>query len=85
MEAAKQPLDTAGVTARLNDRGHTVSLAATRRILRLFEGKGYLTATDVRNSLPHKEYTLTAAGRRRARDARRKIGELLETLGELRK
>jgi len=83
IEADKQPLDSTGVAASLCDRGFALSLASTRRILRSFEDNGYLAGAKVRNSRPHKVYTLTAAGRRRARDAKRKIGELMETFGEL--
>jgi DNA-binding PadR family transcriptional regulator len=83
IEAAKQPLDSVGVAASLRDRGFTLSLASALHILRLFEGKGYLTGTEVRDSRLHKMYTLTAAGRRRTRDAKRKIREMMETFTEL--
>jgi DNA-binding PadR family transcriptional regulator len=85
IEAAKRPLDSAGIAATLQDRGFTLSVEATRRILRVFEGKGYLTGTEVRNSRAHKVYTITAAGRRQVPDAKRKIEELIDTFGELRK
>src|SRR5262245_59747089 len=80
--ASNRPLDSAGITATLQARGFALSLASTRHILRASEGKGYLTSRKVRNICPHKEYTITAAGRRRAREAKRKIGELMEAFGQ---
>jgi DNA-binding PadR family transcriptional regulator len=81
IEATRRPLDSAGLTARLRNHGLNLSLASTRRILRGFEGRGYFSCAEVRNSRPHKMYKITAAGRRQARDAKRRVRELIETFG----
>jgi DNA-binding PadR family transcriptional regulator len=81
IEAASRPLDSAGVSAKLHDRGVKFGLASIRHILRRFGADGYLTAHPVRNSRPHKVYTRTAAGRTRAQEAKKRLRNLIDTLG----
>ena len=64
IEASKRPLEAGGIAA--------LDRAATRRILREFERKGYLTTSGRAPGT----YTITKAGRLRARDARNKIASL---------
>jgi len=81
MEAARRPLDSAALSAKLQDRGFKLGAASVRSVLRRFEAAGYLTAMPAQTTRGRKVYTLTAAGRRRARDASKRVGQLIETLG----
>ena len=87
IEAARRPLDSAGVAAKLHDRGFNFGVASVRNILRRFEAAGYLTSALARNRRPHRVYRITATGRKLAREAKKRVGTLIETLGskELRK
>jgi DNA-binding PadR family transcriptional regulator len=84
--ATKQPLDNAVVWRLLHDCGFDLSLGSVRTILRQFERQRYLiSATSVRNGRSINVYTITAAGRVRAREARKKVGNLIKMFrwGEL--
>jgi DNA-binding MarR family transcriptional regulator len=81
IEAARRPLDSAGVSAKLQACGLKLGVASVRQILRRFEAVGYLTATPARNRRGGNVYTITATGRKRARDAKKRVGELIQTLG----
>jgi DNA-binding PadR family transcriptional regulator len=81
IEATRRPLDSADVSVNLHDRGVKLGPVPVRHILRRFEAEGYLTSTLVRNSRQRKVYTITAAGRRKARDANEKLRSLIDTFG----
>lgn len=81
IEATRRPLDSAGVSATLQDRGFKLSAVSVWRILRGFETAGYLKSTPARNSRPRSVYTITAAGRKRALDASKRVEQLIEILG----
>jgi DNA-binding PadR family transcriptional regulator len=77
IEASRRPIDTGSVRGSLEDRGLILNDASIRRILREFEGKGYLASSEAHNSRPHIIYTMTPAGRARMRDAKEKIRALI--------
>ena len=81
IEAARRPLDSAGVSTKLQDCGLKLGVASVRQILRRFAAAGYLASTPARNSRHRKVYIITATGRKQARDAKKRVGQLIETLG----
>jgi DNA-binding PadR family transcriptional regulator len=80
IEATRRPLDSAGVSAKLQNCGFKLGVASVRQILRRFEAVGYLTSTPARNSRHRNVYRITATGRKGARDAKKRVGQLIETL-----
>jgi DNA-binding PadR family transcriptional regulator len=81
LDAAKGPIDSGAVAGKLHDRGFTANPAAVRQTLRTLESKGYLVSSEVRNSQTRRMYSITTVGRLRARDAKKKIGDLIEIFG----
>src|SRR5689334_20085024 len=81
IEAARRPLDSIGISAKLQECGLKLGVASVGQILRRFEAVGCLTSTPAPNNRQRDVYTITATGRKRARDAKKKIGQLIETLG----
>jgi DNA-binding PadR family transcriptional regulator len=78
LDAAKGPIESGGVAGKLNVLGFTANLASVRQILRTLESRGYLLSNEVHNSRARRMYRITQAGRLRARDAKKKIGDLIE-------
>jgi len=80
-DAAKGPIDSGAVAGKLHDRGFIANPASVRQTLRTLESKGYLVSNEVRKSQARRMYSITPAGRLRARDAKKKIGDLIEMFG----
>ena len=76
LDAAKGPIDSGGVARKLDAIGFTATLASVRQILRTLESRGYLLSNEVRKSQVRRMYSITKFGRLRARDAKKKIGDL---------
>ena len=78
LDAAKGPIDSGSVAGKLHAPGFTATLASVRQILRTLESRGYLVSNEVRKSQVRRMYSITKVGRLRARDAKKKIGDLIK-------
>jgi DNA-binding PadR family transcriptional regulator len=81
IQVSKEPIDSAGLFAKLHERGLAIDTASMRRILHAFERKGYLVSREAGASRTSVTYAITRAGRRQSRDAREKLVALLATFG----
>jgi DNA-binding PadR family transcriptional regulator len=75
--AARAPVSATGFSEKLRERGLTITLRSTHRILSELELKGHLVSKEVNNNRFRRVYIITQKGRLQLRDAKKRIRALI--------